>query len=597
LQVDVTNPLNPQVTGAYTTTGTSRDIFLTASSGYSANAQGGVEVFDAASLTRLGLMAVPWGVNAIAEVPPYAYAGADNGFWVLDISNPTAPQPIAHLLADKPMASVVLHGSYVYAACPNEGIFIFDVSNPMSPSVVGFYSYPEELHQQAVQGDTLYLAAGSAGLRILDISNPILLSEIGFYATAEGVNAVVVEGSLAYLAAGNGDLLIVDVADPEAPLTAGAYDPPQQVMGQTGTTVDFNDGIAYLGTVEPNPTPLAGFYTGDVWIIDASNPANPALVSSIPQGYGWAPYSLAVDAGTLYVVYERQGLSMYDLTNPGTPVEIGSFTPTETTHSAALGAEIAYLGGGSAYFLRYTHPGLPILAGRVVQANRLPYPGVLVSAGSPLLQDRTDEGGFYSIRGMPAGSYTLTPSLPGYVFAPASRVISLPPDAANQSFTVLAEPVQVGFITGSPATLVYTDTQGLPTRLAIPGNASAAAMTIEIVPTTGEDQPGYTFAGHAFELNATPGGERLGGVVFDHPLDLTIHYSRQDAAVISDMGSLYLSWWNGSVWQDAAESCTPAGSYNRDEVNRTLSLSICQTGSYRLMGPTNQVYLPRIFIN
>lgn len=58
--------------------------------------------------------------------------------------------------------------------------------------------------------------------------------------------------------------------------------------------------------------------------------------------------------------------------------------------------------------------------------------------------------------------------------------------------------------------------------------------------------------------------------------------------------SLALRWWDGAAWVDAAATCSPAAEYIRDPDGRTLSLPTCQTGVYKLMGPTQQVYLPLI---
>ena len=49
----------------------------------------------------------------------------------------------------------------------------------------------------------------------------------------------------------------------------------------------------------------------------------------------------------------------------------------------------------------------------------------------------------------------------------------------------------------------------------------------------------------------------------------------------------------GSSWQDAAATCSPAATYVRDLITRTISVSLCRTGRFALFGPTQQAYLPR----
>ena len=202
--------------------------------------------------------------------------------------------------------------------------------------------------------------------------------------------------------------------------------------------------------------------------------------------------------------------------------------------------------------------------------------------------------GIYAFRGVAEGIYTLTPSLPGYVFSPPSRTVSVPPDAFGQNFTILPEPVQVDFTPGISATLRYTDTQGLPTWLEIPGDASANLLTVQAVPTTGEAAPGYAFAGHSFELNVSGVGEGAAGFVFNAPLTATIQYSPVDVAVISDIDNLALWWWDGAGWVDAATSCQPPGSPQHNLVSGVYQVAICRTGLYALYGPTKMIFIPVI---
>lgn len=47
----------------------------------------------------------------------------------------------------------------------------------------------------------------------------------------------------------------------------------------------------------------------------------------------------------------------------------------------------------------------------------------------------TDANGDYFLSGLPAGIYTITPNQSGYFFTPATRQVTLPPDAMSQNFT------------------------------------------------------------------------------------------------------------------------------------------------------------------
>jgi len=74
------------------------------------------------------------------------------------------------------------------------------------------------------------------------------------------------------------------------------------------------------------------------------------------------------------------------------------------------------------------------ISGHVRDGNGNPIPGVVVSAG-PAGSATTDGSGAYTITGLAAGTYTLTPSKSGYTFSPATRTVSVPPDATEKDFT------------------------------------------------------------------------------------------------------------------------------------------------------------------
>ena len=79
--------------------------------------------------------------------------------------------------------------------------------------------------------------------------------------------------------------------------------------------------------------------------------------------------------------------------------------------------------------------GTPLysISGHVADAGGTPIPGVTVSAPGGY-SAVTDATGAYAITRLIAGSYTLTAAKANYRFAPASRNVTLPPDATGQDF-------------------------------------------------------------------------------------------------------------------------------------------------------------------
>jgi hypothetical protein len=143
---------------------------------------------------------------------------------------------------------------------------------------------------------------------------------------------------------------------------------------------------------------------------------------------------------------------------------------------------------------------------------------------------------------------------------------------------------------GSGGTLAYTDTRGLPTTLTFPPGAVDDALVVVYTPQGPVPaSPGFSFAGHAFDLDAFLGDTRLLSYTFDLPVVVTIHYSDADVEGLNEL-LLLLLWWDGSAWVDAA-----CGPYDRHPGANWLSVPICHLSSFSLQaGTTFSTYLPLI---
>jgi hypothetical protein len=72
------------------------------------------------------------------------------------------------------------------------------------------------------------------------------------------------------------------------------------------------------------------------------------------------------------------------------------------------------------------------ISGTAIDIHGAGIANVLISAGD-LLTTTTDLDGNYALRAYD-GTYTLTPTLEGYSFEPATRTVDVPPDATGQHF-------------------------------------------------------------------------------------------------------------------------------------------------------------------
>lgn len=158
---------------------------------------------------------------------------------------------------------------------------------------------------------------------------------------------------------------------------------------------------------------------------------------------------------------------------------------------------------------------------------------------------------------------------------------------AHHTIVVLSE-ITFTVDPGMSGTFVYTDPRGFPSAINLPADAVSETTNFSFVPLyspTHPISPGLGTAAHNFSLDAYRNGEPLPGFTFLEPISATISYSDEDVAGI-DEGSLRLYYWDETAgqWIDAAETCDPPSTYDRDPVGNVLRLSICHLSQYSMMG-------------
>jgi len=92
----------------------------------------------------------------------------------------------------------------------------------------------------------------------------------------------------------------------------------------------------------------------------------------------------------------------------------------------------SYQGGYDAFVAKIKLSGG--VTGTVRDSAGQPLAGVTISDGAGH-SATTGADGTYILSDLPAGPYTLTASKSGYTFSPASRTVTVPPDASGQDFT------------------------------------------------------------------------------------------------------------------------------------------------------------------
>jgi serine protease len=179
--------------------------------------------------------------------------------------------------------------------------------------------------------------------------------------------------------------------------------------------------------------------------------------------------------------------ALYLATNP-------SATPAQVTTAIVNNATpnvVTNPGSGSPNRLLYSlfGPSTPTysISGTITTSAGTAIPGVIVSTGSATAT--TNSSGAYTLSGLSNGTYTLTPSLGGYTFSPASRSVTVnSADVTGQDFTGTGTGGGNTLTKGVPVTgLGATVGNSLNYTMVVP--AGATNLTFKISGGTGDCRP------------------------------------------------------------------------------------------------------------
>ena len=202
----------------------------------------------------------------------------------------------------------------------------------------------------------------------------------------------------------------------------------------------------------------------------------------------------------------------------------------------------------------------------------------------------TDETGWASF------AITLPATIPAtsYVAATATD-----PSGNTSEFSLARVAVPETFIVVGPGVggmLIYTDTSVLSTTVEVPAGAVSQTIVLALQPMdapTHPPLPGLRSGDETFDLSAYLGNDVLEGLAFLLPVTVTIRYTDTDIIGILESG-LRLYYWDGSTWQDAADTCSPPSTYFLDTVNNVMRIAICHLTEWNIQGPDTLPFKVRL---
>jgi hypothetical protein len=585
--IDISNLTSPSVVGQFHSYEIVNGLFGVAVVGNQAfvsMAERGLYTLDVSNPSNPSQLGIynPFGTLFALSMWQNTLYVANNSIVAIDITNPISPVLLGTGHGTGRAHSVGSSAGYTYSDDSSwwpSHLNVMDFTNPYAPVLVNTIETNQPMNEMKIVGGYGYL--GDHDLQILDLSNPASPVVIGNYASAYNpVYGLDIQGDYVYLAAGQ-NLIIINVIDKSNPYSVGMLGLAYAVYG-----IDVEGNYVYAAWSNYN------YEGGGFSIIDVSNPSAPVEVSRTLTT--WGAHGIAVENNVLYIGVRNQGVLMYNVLDKTSPTQIGHY-------ERSFGGDLL-VNDGIIYVSAETG-GLFILGSTIQRAsisgivqgpNNAPIQGVTINTQYESVT--TDQNGAYQFPDQLPGTYTLTPIDPTGVFIPSSRTVTLPPNGSGQNFHLLPGSVSADLTPGITTILSYTDLQGMLTQLIFPAGAVSETVNATIEPILPPHFVGFSYTGHTFDLIIAHDDLPIPGFTFNAQVAVSIQYTDYDIGAVIDEEALAVLWILDNVWQDSTLSCLPPTGYARDPSGNQISVPICRSGVFTLMGPTLPSFLPMLFV-
>jgi plastocyanin len=291
-----------------------------------------------------------------------------------------------------------------------------------------------------------------------------------------GVAGVVVsDGSRTATSNANGDYSIPGVP-------SGRYTMTATLPGYGYSPSGFTNPVEVFGANVTNLNFIAGGFTVSGSIPSASVPTAPVVTDGI-RSVTCTRGNRNNDPWTFTLQNVPNGTWNLVATSPGVTLTPGNFTNPLTISGASRSGLTFQVAATASFLVQGT-----------VRTGGTPLPGVVVSDGTR--SATTDSLGRYAIIGVPAGSYTVTPTLLGYTFVPTSLAVTVTnANVTGQDFNTT--------VVNNPPTVV-TAVAATPNPVTV---GTSTALTVLGADDNGEAQLTYTWnASGAFPVSFSATG-------------------------------------------------------------------------------------------
>lgn len=300
-----------------------------------------------------------WGWVHPTTLHEYGVIGSTAGTYILDVTDPTNPietDYIPHRQTDAIWHEYKTFGNYLYIISDdggNNSLQIADLST-LPDSAHVFYdsdSIFNNAHTLFIEGNKLYVASvtggpgGFSSMNVYSLSNPELPTLIrrlsDDFPSVNHVHDMFVSNDTVYASCGYQGLYIFkfdELLNQFVNLGSLTNFPTQRYNHSSELSPDHQ--YLYMCDEVPDGMPWS--------IVDVSDISNPTVLSTMNSNPGCTPHNPYVEGNLLYMAAYQDGLYVYDITIPETPVEVGYFD-THPQNAAGTYPQPAYQGCWAAY--------------------------------------------------------------------------------------------------------------------------------------------------------------------------------------------------------------------------------------------------------
>jgi len=228
----------------------------------------------------------------------HAYLAAKGGMYIIDISDPNAPQTISYYRTSGAVTALSISSSNAGILTSKNKLLVLDISKPEKPRLRSAIQLDGPAHNLSIIGSNVFVANDINGLLVFNIRDDQPINTAHYQTTGAAFD-IAVKNNIAYLANGDNGLTILDVSNTDKIRWLGSH----QQLGDA-RKIQLTKHQAWLQNT-----------AGHTLRLDVSSPNMPSIISAFrspltPLGSG----NFTIVGDILYAT-NKQNLSLYNVSS------------------------------------------------------------------------------------------------------------------------------------------------------------------------------------------------------------------------------------------------------------------------------------------